>query len=68
MHELGHYLGLTHGTANKDASNIMFDDGALNDDLSDKSLWNDQIREMQDRLANKLARKGDRKVQVMSGD
>ena len=68
VHELGHYLGLTHATANKDTSNIMFDDGALNDDLSDKSLWNDQIREMQDRLANNLARKGDRKVQVMSGD
>ncbi|HEY3475510.1 MAG TPA: hypothetical protein VGK56_12930 [Anaerolineales bacterium] len=62
VHELGHYLGLGHGTADKDPDNIMIDEGSTSDVLSGKSLWNDQIREMQDRLANNLARKGDRKV------
>ncbi|MBD0372048.1 MAG: hypothetical protein ICV60_14500 [Pyrinomonadaceae bacterium] len=61
VHELGHYLGLSHGTANKDSNNIMFPDGSTTDVLSGKSLWKDQIREMQDRLANNLARKSDRK-------
>jgi hypothetical protein len=61
IHELGHYLGLSHGTANKDPNNIMFADTALQDVLSGKSLWNDQVREMQDRLANNVSRKGDRK-------
>lgn len=63
VHELGHYLGLGHGTANGDSNNIMFETGTLSTDtpiLPTLSLWNDQVREMQDRLANNLARKNDR--------
>jgi hypothetical protein len=59
-HELGHYLGLGHGTADKDKGNLMFPEGSLGTVLTSLSLWKDQIREMQDRLANNLARKGDR--------
>ncbi len=60
VHELGHYLGLGHGTADNDPGNIMFPDGDIATTLSDLSLKDDQIREMQDRLANNLARKKDR--------
>ena len=63
VHELGHYLGLGHRTANGDQNNIMFETGTLSTDtpiLPTLSLWNDQVREMQDRLANNLARKNDR--------
>ncbi len=60
MHELGHYLGLGHGTADKDAGNIMFPTLTLGTQLSALALRNDQVREMQDRLANNLSRKGDR--------
>ena len=61
VHELGHYLGLGHGTADGNPNNIMFKDGSTSALLSDLSLWKDQVREMQDRLANNLARKNDRK-------
>jgi hypothetical protein len=61
VHELGHYLGLGHGTANDNTSNIMHPDAppqtAL---LADVDLWDDQIREMHDRLANHHTRRGDR--------
>ena len=60
VHELGHYLGLGHGTADNNPNNIMFNAGSPTALLSDFSLWKDQVREMQDRLANNLARKGDR--------
>jgi len=60
MHELGHYLGLGHGTADKTEGNIMFKSHDLGTVLTSLSLWKDQVREMQDRLANHLSRKGDR--------
>jgi hypothetical protein len=59
-HELGHYLGLGHGTADKNANNIMTEEVTLGTPLSNYSLWDDQIREMQDRLANHHTRRGDR--------
>jgi hypothetical protein len=60
VHEIGHYFGLGHGTADKDGGNIMFEEFAIGTALSAQDLWSDQIREMQDRLANHISRKGDR--------
>lgn len=60
VHELGHYLGLQHGTADGNPNNLMFPDGNSRKLLTDFTLTVDQVREMQDRLANNLARKGDR--------
>ncbi len=60
VHELGHHLGLTHGTADKNSGNIMFDTLTLGSTLTSFSLWDDQIREMHDRLANHHTRRGER--------
>lgn len=60
VHELGHYLGLTHGTADKDKKNIMYEEFTLGSTLTDSVLRDDQIREMHDRLANHHTRRGDR--------
>lgn len=60
VHELGHHLGLGHGTADKDTYNIMFRRGRLGNSLSDFELDDDQIREMHDRLANHHTRRGER--------
>lgn len=60
VHELGHYFGLTHNTADDNTNNIMFESLDPNTLLSTKSLRSDQIREMQDRLANHHTRRGDR--------
>jgi hypothetical protein len=60
VHELGHYLGLGHGTADKNTKNLMFKEFELGTTLSDFELDKDQIREMQDRLANHHTRRGDR--------
>lgn len=60
VHEIGHYFGLGHGTADKDTDNIMFEEFAIGTPLSAQELWSDQIREMHDRLANHISRKGDR--------
>ena len=60
VHEIGHYLGLGHGTAEKDTDNIMFPDYAIGRTLSSRGLDEDQVREMQDRLANNISRRGDR--------
>ncbi len=60
VHELGHHLGLGHGTADKDKTNIMFEKGNLSRDLPDYELTSDQIREMQDRLANHHTRRSER--------
>jgi hypothetical protein len=58
-HELGHYLGLTHNTANDQRKNIMFPE--ITQTLLEQTyLTVDQIREMHDRLANNITRKGDR--------
>ena len=58
-HELGHFLGLGHGSGDGQAANIM-----TPSDLGlpiDKSvLWPEQIEEMQTKLARNLARQGDR--------
>lgn len=58
-HELGHYLGLTHNTANDQRKNIMFPE-ITQTLLEHTYLTVDQIREMHDRLANNITRKGDR--------
>ena len=60
VHELGHYLGLTHNTADDNPNNIMFEDHALGVLLSNKTFRTDQIRELHDRLANHHTRRGDR--------
>jgi Matrixin len=62
-HELGHYLGLQHNTANADPSNLMapsFSDenGPLT--LASLSLFPEQIEEMQQKLARVVARGRDR--------
>lgn len=59
VHEIGHHLGLSHGTGNDNPKNIMFPDLSVSS-LAAALLTPDQIREMQDRLANNLARKGER--------
>jgi hypothetical protein len=60
VHEIGHYFGLGHGTADKDSDNIMFDTYVPGSLLSSRELDVDQVREMQDRLANNISRRGDR--------
>ena len=60
VHELGHHLGLSHGTADKDTTNIMFKERRLGVPFSALDLEDDQIREMQDRLANHHTRRGER--------
>jgi hypothetical protein len=60
VHELGHYLGLGHGTANENPSNIMIQSHPPTAQLADFELWDDQIRQMHDRLANHHTRRGDR--------
>jgi hypothetical protein len=58
-HELGHYLGLTHGTGDGAAANIMtVSDLGLN--INSTTMTPDQIEEMQQKLARNLTRKGDR--------
>lgn len=58
-HELGHYLGLSHGTGDGGAENIMTpSDLGLN--INSTTLTPDQIEEMQQKLARNLTRKGDR--------
>jgi hypothetical protein len=59
VHELGHYLGLSHNTADGKRKNLMFPE-LTQDLLEDTYLTVDQIREMHDRLANNITRKGDR--------
>lgn len=59
LHELGHHLGLGHGTADKKQTNFMYKDW-LGKPLADLEIEDDQIREMQDRLANHLTRRGER--------
>lgn len=58
-HELGHYLGLQHNTANGSADNLMQASTSLAG-LSDRTLSAAQIEEMQQKLARATARGGDR--------
>jgi len=60
VHEVGHYFGLMHGSANGVTKNIMFGSTVEGQLLSTRTFNNDQIREMQDRLANHHTRRGDR--------
>lgn len=58
IHELGHYLGLQHNTANGSSANLMFPE--VVNGLSGVSLSAAQIEEMQQKLARAVARGGDR--------
>jgi len=57
-HELGHYLGLQHNTANGSSANLMFPEKV--NGLSGVSLSAAQIEEIQQKLARAAARGGDR--------
>jgi hypothetical protein len=58
-HELGHFLGLSHGSGSGQAANIMTpSDNGLSIDQS--VLYPEQIEEMQTKLAKNLSRKGNR--------
>lgn len=58
LHEIGHYLGLSHNTADEKSVNLMFD--TLTGSYSDKTLKPSQIEEMHQRLARNITRRGDR--------
>jgi len=61
MHELGHFLGLAHGTSNNDQDNLMFPTvDVMNESLSDHRLTTPQIREMHQRLARNITRRRNR--------
>lgn len=61
MHELGHYLGLAHGTSDDDRDNLMFPSGDQDvDRLTTKTLTTAQIREMHQRLSRNPTRRRDR--------
>jgi hypothetical protein len=59
VHETGHHFGLSHNTAGSNSMNLMFPTLSVSS-LASAQLNGDQIREMHDRLANNLARKGER--------
>lgn len=58
-HELGHHLGLSHGSGNGVARNIMTQ-SALGLSLDESALLDEQIEEMQQKLARNLTRQGER--------
>jgi hypothetical protein len=58
VHELGHYLGLEHKTANGNRSNIMFE--SVQGLYKLQSLRPDQIEEVHEKLSRNIARRGDR--------
>lgn len=58
-HELGHFLGLTHGSGNGQAANIMTQ--SVNGlTIGESVLSPEQIEEMQTKLARNLSRQGNR--------
>ena len=63
VHELGHHFGLSHNSANSNASNLMFPSQSTSS-LSATLLTPDQIREMHDRLANNVARRVERNLKA----
>lgn len=58
-HELGHHFGLAHRTADQTQANLMFPELSVAS-LDDSLLTPDQVRELHDRLANHLGRRGER--------
>jgi hypothetical protein len=58
VHEIGHYLGLQHGSANDNKSNIMFE--SMQGLYKSQNLRPDQIEEMHEKLSRNIARRGDR--------
>jgi hypothetical protein len=58
-HELGHFLGLGHGSGDGQAANIMTPSD-LGLPIDESVLWPEQIEEMQTKLARNLARQGNR--------
>ncbi len=58
-HELGHYCGIHHPSANKAKKNIMFKEGN-GDSIFDRVISADQIEEMHTTLSKNIFRKGDR--------
>lgn len=61
LHELGHFLGLQHRTAKGLPRNIMCKSPDLGINFEARSLSMEQIREMHQRLARNISRRGDRK-------
>lgn len=72
LHEVGHYLGLTHATSGDNDLNIMGPEGrvdgwgraadaAQNLNFDDRFLTCEQIEEMHNKLSTNLWRKGDRR-------
>lgn len=61
MHELGHFLGLAHGTSNNDDDNLMFPTvDPTSETLADHHLRPAQVREMHQRLARNVTRRRNR--------
>ena len=58
VHEIGHYLGLSHGSANNNRTNIMFD--TIQPSYKSQRLLPDQIEEMHEKLSRNISRRGDR--------
>lgn len=58
VHEVGHYLGLQHRSANDNTSNIMFE--SMQGLYKLQNLRPEQIEEMHEKLSRNIARRGDR--------
>ncbi len=58
-HEMGHYLGLQHHTAGGSQTNLMYHELMVSS-LAAASVTNDQVEEVQQKLARAIARGGDR--------
>jgi len=58
VHEIGHYLGLSHGSANDNKSNIMYE--SVQGIYKAQRLLPDQIEEMHEKLSRNISRRGDR--------
>jgi Matrixin len=58
VHEIGHYLGLSHNTSNDNPGNIMFP--TASGTYKGPTLRPDQIEEMHEKLSRNISRRGDR--------